>query len=37
MLTHLWPLNDRDATAKEGAEAFGDAVTLATPDLVTVI
>jgi ribonuclease BN (tRNA processing enzyme) len=37
ILTHLWPLNDPDMAAKEGAEAFGGPVTLATPDLVTVV
>ncbi|HXY93354.1 MAG TPA: MBL fold metallo-hydrolase [Acidimicrobiia bacterium] len=37
ILTHLWPLNDPDETAKEGAEAYGAPVTLATPGLVTVV
>ena len=37
ILTHLWPFVDRDAAAAEGAEAFGDAVTLATQGLVTTI
>ncbi|MEX1006458.1 MAG: MBL fold metallo-hydrolase [Acidimicrobiia bacterium] len=37
ILTHLWPMNDREDTAKEGAEAFGGPVTLATPNLVTEI
>jgi ribonuclease BN (tRNA processing enzyme) len=37
ILTHLWPLNDPDAVAKEGAEAYGGAVTLATPNLSTVV
>jgi hypothetical protein len=37
MLTHLWPLNDPDVAAREGAEAYGAPVTLATPGLVTVV
>jgi ribonuclease BN (tRNA processing enzyme) len=37
ILTHLWPLNDPDVAAREGAEAYGAPVTLATPGLVTVV
>jgi ribonuclease BN (tRNA processing enzyme) len=35
ILTHLWPMLDRVASVREGAEAFGEPVTLATPHLVT--
>jgi len=37
ILTHLWPFIDRDAVLQEGAEAFGDSVTLAAQHLVTTI
>jgi ribonuclease BN (tRNA processing enzyme) len=37
MLTHLWPTVDPVASAEEGSEAFGQAVTLAAPHLVTHI
>ena len=37
MLTHLWPTLDPVASVEEGSEAFGDAVTLAAPHLVTHI
>jgi ribonuclease BN (tRNA processing enzyme) len=37
MLTHLWPRLDPSESAREGSEAFGDAVTLAEPHLVTRI
>jgi ribonuclease BN (tRNA processing enzyme) len=37
ILTHLWPLNDPDIAAKEGAEAFRAPVTLAAPNLMTVV
>jgi ribonuclease BN (tRNA processing enzyme) len=37
ILTHLWPLNDREETAAEGAEAFGASVEVATPHLVVAI
>jgi ribonuclease BN (tRNA processing enzyme) len=37
ILTHLWPMNDPTESAIEGAEAFGDSVTIAAPDLVTEI
>lgn len=35
MLTHLWPRLDPRLSVQEGSEAFGDAVTLAAPHLVT--
>lgn len=35
MLTHLWPRNDPRRTVEEGSNAFGEAVTLAAPHLVT--
>jgi ribonuclease BN (tRNA processing enzyme) len=35
MLTHLWPRNDARHTVEEGSDAFGEAVTLAAPHLVT--
>jgi ribonuclease BN (tRNA processing enzyme) len=35
MLTHLWPTLDPVASVEEGSEAFGRAVTLASPHLVT--
>jgi ribonuclease BN (tRNA processing enzyme) len=35
MLTHLWPMLDPVASVEEGSEAFGHAVTLAAPHLVT--
>lgn len=35
MLTHLWPRLDPEQVVDEGSEAFGDAVTLAAPHLVT--
>ena len=35
MLTHLWPTLDPVASVEEGSEAFGRAVTLAAPHLVT--
>jgi ribonuclease BN (tRNA processing enzyme) len=37
ILTHLWPRIDPEAAAAEGAEAYGDAVTLAAPHMVTTI
>ncbi|HUF84560.1 MAG TPA: MBL fold metallo-hydrolase [Acidimicrobiia bacterium] len=37
MLTHLWPQLDAKASVEEGSDAFGDAVTLAAPHLVTTI
>lgn len=37
ILTHLWPFVDKDAVLLEGAEAFGDAVSLAAQHLVTTI
>jgi ribonuclease BN (tRNA processing enzyme) len=37
MLTHLWPMLDPVASVEEGSEAFGRAVTLAAPHLVTRI
>jgi len=35
MLTHLWPTLDPVASVEEGSEAFGRAVTLASPHLIT--
>jgi ribonuclease BN (tRNA processing enzyme) len=35
MLTHLWPTLDPVASVEEGSEAFGHAVTLASPHLIT--
>ena len=35
MLTHLWPRLDPGQSVREGSEAYGDAVTLAAPHLVT--
>ena len=35
MLTHLWPRNDPRRAVEEGSNAFGEAVTLAAPHLVT--
>jgi ribonuclease BN (tRNA processing enzyme) len=37
MLTHLWPTLDPLASVEEGSEAFGHAVSLAAPHLVTHI
>jgi ribonuclease BN (tRNA processing enzyme) len=37
MLTHLWPAVDPIASVEEGSEAFGKAVVLAAPHLVTHI
>ncbi len=37
MLTHLWPTLDPVASVEEGSEAFGRAVTLAAPHLITHI
>ncbi len=37
MLTHLWPALDPVASVEEGSEAFGHAVSLAAPHLVTHI
>jgi ribonuclease BN (tRNA processing enzyme) len=37
MLTHLWPTLDPVASVEEGSDAFGNAVTLAAPHLVTHI
>lgn len=37
MLTHLWPTVDPVASVEEGSEAFGHAVSLAAPHLVTHI
>ncbi|MGQ0824449.1 MAG: MBL fold metallo-hydrolase [Actinomycetota bacterium] len=37
MLTHLWPTIDPVASVEEGSEAFGRAVALAAPHLVTHI
>jgi ribonuclease BN (tRNA processing enzyme) len=35
MLTHLWPRLDPRRSVEEGSDAFGEAVTLAAPHLVT--
>ncbi len=35
MLTHLWPRVDSRRSVAEGSDAFGEAVTLAAPHLVT--
>jgi hypothetical protein len=35
MLTHLWPRVDTRRSVAEGSDAFGEAVTLAAPHLVT--
>jgi hypothetical protein len=35
MLTHLWPSLDPVASVEEAADAFGKAVVLAAPHLVT--
>jgi ribonuclease BN (tRNA processing enzyme) len=35
MLTHLWPRVDPRKAVEEGSDAFGEAVTLAAPHLVT--
>jgi ribonuclease BN (tRNA processing enzyme) len=35
MLTHLWPTLDPVASVEEGSDAFGHAVTLAAPHLIT--
>jgi len=35
MLTHLWPRVDPRRSVAEGSDAFGEAVTLAAPHLVT--
>lgn len=37
VLTHLWPRVDPEVSVAEGSEAFGEAVTLAVPHLVTEI
>src|SRR5262249_44336835 len=37
VLTHLWPQVDPEVSVAEGSEAFGEAVTLAVPHLVTEI
>ena len=37
MLTHLWPRIDPLRSVEEGSEAFGEAVTLAAPHLVTQV
>jgi ribonuclease BN (tRNA processing enzyme) len=37
MLTHLWPGIDPIASVEEGSEAYGKAVVLAAPHLVTHI
>jgi len=37
VLTHLWPFLDRTEIATEGAEAYGDAVTLAESGMTTTI
>jgi ribonuclease BN (tRNA processing enzyme) len=37
ILTHLWPFVDHEAVLEEGAEAFGDPVSLAAQHLVTTI
>jgi ribonuclease BN (tRNA processing enzyme) len=37
ILTHLWPFVDHEAVLEEGAEAFGDTVSLAAQHLVTTI
>jgi ribonuclease BN (tRNA processing enzyme) len=37
ILTHLWPFVDHEAVLEEGADAFGDAVSLAAQHLVTTI
>lgn len=35
ILTHIWPRFDPALSAKEGSDAFGEPVTIATPHLVT--
>jgi ribonuclease BN (tRNA processing enzyme) len=35
MLTHLWPRNDPHLAVEEGSDAFGEAVVLAAPHLLT--
>jgi len=35
LLTHIWPMIDQAASLAEGSEAFGSAVTLAEPHLIT--
>ena len=37
ILTHLWPQNDPEESAREGAEAYGGPVTIAAENLVTEI
>ena len=37
ILTHLWPRIDPAVSSEEGAEAFGDSVTLAAPHMVTTV
>ncbi len=37
LFTHLWPQVDPEASIAEGSEAYGDAITLAVPHLVTEI
>jgi ribonuclease BN (tRNA processing enzyme) len=37
ILTHLWPRVDPAVAAAEGAEAYGGAVTLATPHMITTV
>jgi ribonuclease BN (tRNA processing enzyme) len=37
VLTHIWPQVDPEASVAEGSEAFGEAVTLAVPHLVTEV
>jgi len=37
ILTHLWPRIDPAISSEEGAEAFGDSVTLAAPHMVTTV
>jgi ribonuclease BN (tRNA processing enzyme) len=37
ILTHLWPQNNHEESAREGAEAYGGPVTIAVDNLVTEI
>jgi ribonuclease BN (tRNA processing enzyme) len=37
ILTHLWPRVDPAVAAAEGAEAYGGAVTVATPHMITTV
>ena len=37
MLTHVWPRLDPVVSVEEGSDAYGDAVTLAAPHLVSTV